>query len=863
MVKKDGDYKQVFTDFLSGLQQNINPAVTAEQAIEMLSQHTISKPVFESLFENYSFSKDNAVSRAMEGILNIFEDQSFQEDRKELAALYEYVKRKVSDIDNAEGKQKVIVELYDQFFSAGFPKLVEQLGIVYTPVPIVDFIIHSVNDVLQKEFGKSLSDEGVSILDPFTGTGTFITRLLQSGLIQPKDLERKYNQEIFANEIVLLAYYIAAVNIENVYHDLSESKQYASFPGIVLADTFQMSEGEPQLKPSLQENFERIKRQKGAPIRVIISNPPYSAGQKSANDAASNQQYTKLHKKINSTYAHLSTSKSVRTLYDSYIKAFRWSTDRLDPDKGGIIAFVSNGSWLEDSSKDGFRASLQREFSSIYVFNLRGNTRNSGEVARKEGGQIFGGGSRATIIITLLIKKPNPDNQKATIYYCDIGDYLRREKKLAIIHECKSVLNQNMVAKWQRIQPNQSNDWINQRRSFSEEFFLITQEAGAILPDTTLGIATNRDAWVYNFSSTELKKNMSNTINFYNQEVDRYIALGKKLESGQLDDFINNDPVQISWSRGLRQGLMRSRHYAHKSSATKTSLYRPFNKSKLYFDSSFVELPRQFARLLPPSKENRFILFSGVGASTDFSILMTDQIASMDILNKNRCIPLYLYSKLEQGGLLSGLEEEYYRSVNINETIWHHIESRYSAKIEEEAIFYYVYGLLHSLDYRKAFANNFTKETPKIPFVESRDDFLAFTKAGKRLAELHINYERIEAYPDLQITGEESGNYQVKKMRFKNKNNKGTIVLNGSITIGNIPERAYEYILNGKSAIEWIMERYQVKTDKASNITNDPNNWGEEMGNPRYIFDLLCSVINISVQTLQVIEHLPKLHFDD
>ncbi len=860
LVKREGAHKQAFADFLDGLRQNINPAVTAEQAIEMLAQHIISKPVFESLFEGYSFSKDNAVSQAMEGILSIIEDQSLEEeDKKSLASLYDYVKKKVSGIDNAAGKQKVIVELYDKFFSAGFPKLVEQLGIVYTPVEVVDFIIHSVNDILKQEFNKSLSDQGVSILDPFTGTGTFITRLLQSGLIEPKDLERKYKHEIFANEIVLLAYYIAAINIENTYHDLAADQQYASFSGVILADTFQMTEDSQNLIPSLQENSERIKKQKEAPIRVIISNPPYSAGQKSANDATSNQKYPKLHQRINLTYAQLSTSKSVRTLYDSYIKAFRWSADRIDPDKGGVIAFVSNGSWLEDASKDGFRASLEKEFSSIYVFNVRGNQRTSGELSKREGGKIFGSGSRTPVSITLLVKKPNSDDAKAIIYYCDIGDYLSREQKLAIIHERKSVLGKNMGSKWQEIQPNQSNDWINQRRSFSKEFFPVTQEMGSILSDTTLGIATNRDAWVYSFSLIKLKKNMQHTINFYNQEVDRYIALGKKLGSNQLDDFTNNDPVSISWSESLRQSLIRSKHYGYKSSAVRMSLYRPFNKQNLYFDSSFVERPRQFARLLPSGKSNKFILFSGIGTSTDFSVLMADSIASMDILNKNRCIPLYLYSKNQADGLLGELSEEYHRQVNINKTIWRHVESKYQAKIEKEAIFYYVYGLLHSLDYRKIFANNFSKEIPKIPFVVKKEDFLAFVKAGKRLAELHINYEKIEPYPSLQITGLESGDYQVKKMRFKNKDSKDTIAFNNSIVIGNISERAYDYILNGKSAIEWVMERYQIKTDKASNITNDPNNWGGEMGNPRYIFDLLCSVINVSMKTLEIMDNLPKI----
>ena len=864
LVKQDGNHRQAFADFLSGLQQNINPAVTAEQAIEMLSQHIISKPVFESLFENYSFSQDNAVSQAMEGILSIIESRSLEEDdKKELTALYDYVKRKVSGIDNAEGKQKVIVELYDQFFSAGFPKLVEQLGIVYTPVEIVDFIIHSVNDVLKVEFGKSLSDRGVSILDPFTGTGTFITRLLQSGLIEAKDLERKYNTEIFANEIVLLAYYIAAVNIENAYHDLSQNEKYTSFPGIVLADTFQMSEDDQNLTPSLQENSARIRRQKEAPIRVIISNPPYSAGQKSANDAASNQEYLKLHQRISATYARRSTSKSVRTLYDSYIKAFRWSADRIDPDNGGIVAFVSNGSWLEDASKDGFRASLEKEFSSIYVFNLRGNQRTSGELSRREGGKIFGSGSRTPVSITLLIKKPQEDKAKADIHYHDIGDYLSREKKLATIDRYQSVFSEILRDKWQKIEPNPQNDWINQRRVFPKSFIPITKDKNSILPDMTLGIVAGRDAWVYNFSASKLRDNMRNTIRFYNREVDRYRASGKTLSGSQLADFTNNNPKQISWTHKLRENLSRYKHYDYKPVAESIGLYRPFQKQRLYFDSFFIERPRQFHRMLPSDQKNKFLTFISRGTTTDFSVLMTDCLADLHILGTNACIPLYIYGNNQAKGLLSDVDDNQSRRINVNDNIWQQAQNQYKLDIPKEDIFYYVYGVLHSSTYRLAFSQNLNKEIPRIPFVEQATNFQAFVEAGKKLADLHTNYERIKTYPSLRVMGLESGNYRITKMRFKDKDSKDTIIFNNHITIGNIPKRAYDYILNGKSAIEWIMDRYQVKTDKTNGITNNPNDWSIESGNPQYILKLLGSVISVSMQTLNIIERLPKINFKD
>ena len=862
LVKREGEHKEAFASFLDGLRQNINPSVKAEQAVEMLAQHIISKPVFESLFEDYSFSKDNAVSQAMEGILSIIEAQSLEEeDQEKLSALHDYVKRKVADIDNAAGKQKVIVELYDKFFSAGFPKLVEQLGIVYTPVEIVDFIIHSVNDVLRQEFGKSLSDEGVSILDPFTGTGTFVTRLLQSGLIKPEDLERKYHHEIFANEIVLLAYYIAAINIENAYHDLKENGKYEGFPGIVLADTFQMTEGDPRLEPSLHENFERIKRQKEAPIRVIISNPPYSVGQKDANDAAANQDYPRLHSKITDTYAYFSRSKNLKSLFDSYIKAFRWSTDRIDPEKGGIIAFVSNGSWLEDNSKDGFRASLEQEFSNIHIFDLRGKSNISGEARRREGGNVFGEGSKTRIAITLLIKKPDLSVRKAEIHYHDIGDYLDRRDKLKLISKHQSMLSKTMQAQRQKLCPNPQNDWLNQRRPFPAHFVPIAQDRNAICPASTLGAVSNRDAWVCNFSLSKLRENMKKTITFYNSEVGRYVSLDKPLDNNQLAEFTTNDSESISWNDKLRQSIKLGSSYLYKEAAEQTILYRPFCKQRIYFDNLFVSRPGSFHQLLNSSRGNRFIVFSDRGTTTDFSVLIIDTIADLHILGTNRCIPLYVYSETQVGGILQYADQDAMsQGVNISSTFHRQAESKYGVRIEKEAIFYYLYGLLHSPSYKDTFRNNFSKEMPHIPLVEGREIFMRFTKAGRQLAELHINYEEVEPYPLLGISGIDAENYQVNKMRFKSKDRKDTIVFNSHITVSKIPERAYEYVLNGRSVIEWIMERYQIKTDKASGIVNDPNDWSKEAGNPRYILDLLSSVINISVQTADIVERLPDIY---
>ncbi|MCD8061267.1 MAG: DEAD/DEAH box helicase family protein [Akkermansiaceae bacterium] len=449
LIATDQEHKIAFGHFLTGLKRNLNPSVTSEEAVEMLAQHIITKPVFEALFENYSFVQHNPVSIAMQQMINLLHEEIPAREAEIMAQFYKSIVERCAGIDNAEGKQKVIVELYDKFFKSAFPQTVEKLGIVYTPVEVVDFIINSVAEVLEKEFDRHISDENVHILDPFSGTGTFITRLLQRGLIRSEDLERKYLHELHANEIVLLAYYIASINIENVYHDLHGQKQgYKAFDGICLTDTFQLGETEDSDKlfsEIFSQNSERVIAQKKAPIRIIIGNPPYSVGQKSANDNAQNQRYPKLESRIAETYAAGSKSTNKNSLYDSYIKAFRWASDRLDAQNGGIIAFVSNGAWIDGNATSGFRKCLQEEFSVIYVFHLRGNQRTSGELSRKEGGKIFGSGSRTPISITLLVKKPNKQAAgRARIFYHDIGDYLNREEKLKLVRDFGSILNPDM-----------------------------------------------------------------------------------------------------------------------------------------------------------------------------------------------------------------------------------------------------------------------------------------------------------------------------------------------------------------------------------------------------------------------------------
>ena len=879
LVEQKQEHKKAFETFLKGLQSNINSSITIAEAIEMLSQHMITKPVFEALFEGYSFVDNNSISQSMELMVTLLEEGAIEKDTKILNKFYESVRMRASGIDNAEGKQKIIIELYDKFFKTAFPKMVEQLGIVYTPVEVVDFIIHSVNDVLQQEFGQTISDENVHVLDPFTGTGTFITRLIQSGLIKKKDLPRKYERELHANEIVLLAYYIADVNIENAYHDIMGNEgNYEPFDGICLTDTFQLGETKDSVifSEMFPQNSERLEIQKKGPIRIIIGNPPYSVGQKSADDNAQNQEYENLDRRISETYQSFSSGPGRRALYDAYIKAFRWSTDRLD-ETGGIIGFVSNNSWLEGIATSGFRLCIEKEFTSIYVFNLRGSIRGkSGVSAKKEGQNVFD--IMTGVAITLLVKNPEAKTEKATIHYHDIGNFLNRKEKIKILRDFKSFENVNLPFKI--LKPNIEGDWLSQRNPLFSEFIAIgekdTKKDKKITffnPIYSYGIVTNRDKWVWNYNLSQLSTLVETTIDFYSEELRRFQEEKKTNPKLKAKDFIIYDTKKISWdNRRLIGGIDRNKTIKFDSDNIRLGLYRPFSKQFIYFSLQLCHSLYLQKDFFPTSNSKNKLICISKSKDEGLSLLISDAIVDIHLNGDTICFPLFYYDerKKQTPGLFDQAgESEYLRHDGVSDFILERTQKLYGKTLTKEDIFYYVYGILHSPDYRLTFKNDLMKMLPRLPLVDEPRDFWKFSKAGRALADLHINYESVPPYPDIEIVGQEAlvkmdayDFYSVNKMRFPKKDQKETINYNARLTINNIPEKAYKYVVNGKSAIEWIMERYQVKTDKKSGITNNPNDWSKEHENPSYIFDLLLSIINVSVQTLDIVEGLPELKFD-
>ena len=908
---QSGVHKKAFNEYLKGLQRDLNPSVDAAQAIEMLAQHIITRPVFDALFADYQFVNNNAVSRSMQRMIDLLQEQAFEKDTEVLEKFYQSVRTNVGGIDNLEGKQTIIKNLYEKFFKGAFPLTVEKLGIVYTPVECVDFIIHSVNDILKAEFNTSLTEQNVHILDPFVGTGTFITRLLQSGLIRPEDMERKYLNEIHCNEIVLLAYYIADVNIESVFHDITRRKTYLPYSGICLTDTFQLAEKKHNelFTEFFQDNSKRVKKQIATHVRVIVGNPPYSIGQKSQNDNAQNLAYPTLDERVSKTYVIKSDAGLVRSLYDTYVKAFRWASDRIPQDEGGVVAFISNGAWLDGVGQDGMRRCFEEEFTSVYVLNLRGNARTSGEQRRKEGGGIFDVGSRTPIAITFLVKNPAKKGQKAVIHYHDIGDYLTREQKLKMVKDFRFISSQKLD--WQIIMPNEKADWINQRDGVFDSLISLSDKSkdnkNVVFKAFARGIVTSRDAWCYNFYYNTLQTNIINSIDYYNRIVSNFLE-AKKLNADLIaKDFIKAAPTYFSWDRTQKEkDIPNGKYYKFEPCAIRISQYRPYCKEYCYFDRSLNNCVYQMPQLFPTNTSKNIVISTlGTGGNKDFSPLISDCLLDYQTQFNGFCFPLYWYeeNKNPQASLFDDAEtNRYIRRDGITDWILKEVRNRFGGTraITKEHIFYYVYGLLHSKQYRERFADDLKKSLPRIPIVDNVQDFMAFYKAGKELADLHLNYEQgineqitgqdgdypfyanmpmlahrffgVKVIGDIDIwqgewTDETYQYFSVDKMKFakvRDENgklvaDKTRIIYNSHITIENIPLKAYEYIVNGKSAIDWVMERYAVTIDKASQIKNDPNDWSREHEQPRYILDLLLSVIILSCQTVDIINSLPLL----
>mgnify|MGYP004691027485 CR=1 FL=1 len=874
--------RKSFKEFCKEIRETLNGELSDDDIVEMLGQHVVTKPVLDAFFEGYPFSEKNPIAKAMTGMVEKLDKEGLKKANELLKSFYEAVKIRMRKVKTQAERQTVIKELFEKFFKYAFPKQQEKLGIVYTPVEIVDFINQSVADILQKEFNTSIADEGVHILDPFTGTGTFMARLMQSGLIPKEQLPQKFASDMHANEIMPLAYYVSSMNLESVYYDLcpiADASKYEPNNVLILTDTFADHQVSDLFKTSLAENNERLAKVIGTDIRVIIGNPPYSVGQDSQNDNNQNEHYEKLDQRLAETYVAKTNSTLKGKLYDSYIRAYRWASDRIG-DKG-VIGFVTNAGWIDSNSADGMRKCMAEEFSEIWIWHLKGNQRTVGEQSRKEGGKVFGQGSRAPVAVVILVKNPEHKGD-CQIHFAAVDDYLTREEKLEQTRKAGSVLN----LKTGIIKPDAHGDWLNQRDDSYRNFMRMDGKKTTETPifkNFSLGVNTSRDSWAYNSCSISVEINIKRSINFYNNQARKYLE-------HNISSEINLDPKEMKWDRPQKRDVFKGvMADAFSISKLYLSAYRPFFIQTLYFDSYWNNCVYQMPQLFPTNtSHNTAICVTGVGAKA-FSCLMVDQIPCFDFVEKSQCFPRYLYKKVSEekttyGSLTGNLFDDpavsksveseridgYRRVDAITPEAMKHFQEAYPGKtISMDDLFYYIYGILHSEDYRQKYATNLMKELPRIPRVATYEDFMAFSEAGRKLKDLHVNFEGVPEYSGVRIIEDRrfDFSYRVTQMKYgkipgKTGNagkDKTKLVYNEFITVEGIPLEAQEYVVNKKSALDWIVERACVKTDKNSGIVNDFNDYAVEKNDRRYPLSLFLRVITVSLETMKIVKALPPL----
>ncbi len=853
-----GKNPEIFDNFLTSLRDNIHQSIKEEEALDMITSHIITKPIFDALFGD---NIKNPIAKALDKMVLKLSTLGLEGETKDLKNLYESVKTESARAKSEKSQQELIKNLYNTFFKEAFRKQSEKLGIVYTPIEVVDFILRATNGILKEHFNTDFNDKNITIFDPFTGTGSFIARLLSkdNNLISDEALKEKFLNHLFAFDIVLLSYYIALINITQAAQNRDSSLK--NFKNIALTDSLDYLEektnkGVLPLYEYLKENKEIKDTLADQNIRVIIGNPPYSAGAKSENDNNQNLSHPKLEKIVYETYGKNSTAKVGKTTRDTLIQSIRMASDLLK-DKG-VVGFVVNGSFIDSKSADGFRKCVAQEFSRLYVLNLRGNQRTSGEVSKKEGGKIFDSGSRATIAIIFFVKDSSVPNN--TIFYYEVEDYLKREAKLNLLAGFENLDS----VPFEKITPNHKGDWINQREDTFDKLIPLkrdkTLQNPSVFDINSNGVATNRDPWVYNFSPNALKRSVQTCIDTYNADLKRFNERfreafkqrTKGVKSGDRykhlnDKEITTDKTKIAWTDGLKNHLIKNKNLQESNKdRIRLALYRPFNKQWLYWDKDWINRQRRFSKIFPDKGAQNVVINTSSMASRNFSCLIANEIADVQTMANNQAYPLYHYDDLgNRYNAISGYALNLFRR--------HYKDNA----ITEEEIFYYIYAIFHHKGYLKKYKNSLAKEAPRIALSE---DFKELSVLGKELGELHLNYESGEMHTSVKYTtlmnAEIEGYYDVVQMK---KDKKGDcIIYNQNITITKIPKKAFEYVINGKSAIDWVIERYQKTTDKESLIENNPNDYA----GGQYVFELLCRVIKLSEKSVDLIEKISEKRFE-
>ncbi len=834
-------FQEAFASFHKQCQASINPNLSIAAVEEMLIQHLLTERIFRTVFDNPDFTRRNIIAREIETVIDVLTERTLNRSEflRLLEPFYTAIEKTAATITDFSEKQGFLNTVYEQFFQGFSIKVADTHGIVYTPQPIVDFMVKSVEHILSTEFNRSLSDTGVNIIDPFVGTGNFIVRIMQE--LDPISLERKYTAdppELQCNEVMLLPYYIANLNIEHEFY--TATNRYVPYEGLCLVDTFEVAEDRGQLQLFTPDNTARVEKQKESEMFVVIGNPPYNVGQVNENDNNKNRKYETMDKRIVETYSQDSKATNKNALSDPYVKAIRWALDRID--EAGVVAFVTNNSFIEGLAFDGMRKHLAADCDAIYILDLGGNARKGLKVSNAN---VFG--IRVGVSINLFVKKKQKSSESPRIFYYPTDELWNRKQKFDFLIECQHV----GAIPWQSIQPDARHTWLTEglHAEFdtfvpmgSKEAKAVKGEAvDAIFKTYSTGVKTNRDAWVYNFNRNVLIENMNRMIETYNGQVFKWER--RKNPEVNVDDFVVSNETEIKWSEALKRNLQRGKTADFSQEKIGTSLYRPFTKLNLYFDRMMTERVYVFPSIFPTPEaesENQ-VIWLKVGSDWSMFGLMVNQIPDLLPQGGSQCFPFYTYD-----------EDGTNRRENITDWVLEHFRTHYrDDTLTKWDIFHYNYGLLHHPDYRETYEANLKRDLPHIPFAK---DFWGFAEAGARLADIHVNYESQPEYGlkfvqnlNVQL------NWRVEKMKLSK--DKTSLIYNDFLTLSGIPPKVHDYRLGTRSALEWVIDQYRVKTDKRSGIVNDPN----RADDPQYIVKLIGQVITVSLETVDIVENLPVL----
>ena len=834
-------FQEAFTRFHRQCRTSINPNLSIAAVEEMLIQHLLTERIFRTVFDNPNFTRRNIIAREIETVIDVLTERTLNRSEflRLLEPFYTAIEQTASTITDFSQKQGFLNTVYEQFFQGFSVKVADTHGIVYTPQPIVDFMVKSVEHILGTEFNRSLSDTGVNIIDPFVGTGNFIVRIMQE--LDPISLERKYTAdppELQCNEVMLLPYYIANLNIEHEFY--TATNRYVPYAGLCLVDTFETAE-DRQMQLFTPDNTARVEKQKESEMFVAIGNPPYNVGQVNENDNNKNREYETMDKSIKDTYAKDSKATLRSQLYDPYVKAIRWSLDRIGEE--GVVAFITNNSFIGGLAFDGMRKHLAADCDAIYILDLGGNARQGLKVSDAN---VFG--IRVGVSINLFVKKKQNSSETARIFYYRTDDLWNREQKFGFMDESQHI----GTIPWESIQPDDRHTWLTKglHAEFDDFIPMGSKAAKAqkgeakdvIFKTYSNGVKTNRDAWVYNFDRKALAENMSRMIEIYNAQVFKWKR--QEIRGTDIDDFVVYNDKEVSWSRDLKAKLKRGTTAEYVEHKARESLYRPFTKSNLYFDRVMNDVVSVFPFIFPTPEtetENR-IIWLKVGREWEMFGLMVNQLADQLPQGGSQCFPFYTYD-----------EDGMNRRENITDWALAEFRSHYrDDTITKWDIFHYNYGLLHHPDYREKYEANLKRDLPHIPFAK---DFWGFAKAGARLAEIHVNYESQPEYHTLKFIQNPDAQLDWRVEKMKLSRDKTSLIYNDFLTLSGIPEKAFDYRLGTRSALEWVVDQYRVKIDKRSGIVNDPN----RADDPQYIVKLIGQVITVSLETVDIVENLPSL----